>query len=187
MSMKDIYVKYFQKSATFLYPLLNMKKNKHPKPRQTYVTWDSSITTQDRILICLFDRDNTEAWKKFELNVLMTHPLMMDSVIVDDDQIIYLFDFNVPNLKDDFDTFIEGKYSKFTNDSKKVITDYYGIQSAEWVFIESYIHPKKYFEIYSQLLKVDLSIIKETGELCDKYNSDKENCAVMITEPINKN
>lgn len=188
MKMKDIYTRYFQKSATFLYPILGMKKSKHPKPRQTYITWGDKISVNDRVLICLYDRDDTDEWLRFEANVLMTHPMLMDSVIVDDEQILYLFDFNVPNSKEDFDNFVNGKYSKISDNGKKLITDYFGIHSAEWIYIESYIHPHKYFKIYADILKVDVNEIKKVGELCDKYNSQKENCSVIINQLVtNKN
>ena len=180
--MQEIYKKYFQKSATFLYPMLGIKKSKSPKPRQTYVSWGDDFHYTDRKLIVLYDRDTTEVWKKFEANILMTHPMLMDSIIVNDDQIIYIFDFDLPEHREDFDNFIIGKYSKFSNDAKKKITDYFGIQSPEWIFIESYIHPKKYFQAYSDILGVDLETLQKIGELCDKFNSDKENCTVLVNE-----
>ena len=32
------------------------------------------------------------------------------------------------------------------------------------------------------MLGVDVSVIKKTGELCDKYNDSKENCTVIVEE-----
>ncbi len=182
MKMKDIYTKYFQKSATFLYPILGIKKNKYPKPRQTYLSWQEMISVTDKRLLCLFDRDTSDKWKRFEANVLMTHPMLMDCVIIDDDQILYIFDFSLPNLYEDYNHFLKGNYSKLSNNSKKLITDYYGVQTPEWIYIESYIHPHKYFKTYAEMLGVDISVIKKTGELCDKYNDSKENCTVIVKE-----
>jgi hypothetical protein len=185
MKMKDIYPRYFQKSATFLYPLLGIKKNKYPKPRQTYVSWGEHVKVEDKLLVCLYDTEDTDEWKRFEANVLMTHPMLVEGVVISDDQIIYIFDFNLPEVSEDFDNFIKGRYSKFSNQNKKTITDYYGIQTPEWVYIESYIHPHKYFKLYANLLKVDEDSVRYSGELCDKYNSEKENCSVIINELTN--
>ena len=43
-------------------------------------------------------------------------------------------------------------------------------------------------DLGADILKVDVDEIKKVGELCDKYNSQKENCSVIINELItNKN
>lgn len=184
MRMKDIYTKYFQKSATFLYPLLNIRKSKHPTPRQTYISWDDNVKKENKMFICLYDREDSDQWKRFEANILMTHPLLIESVIVSEDQVLYIFDFNTPEVSGDFDHFLNGKYSKFSNESKKLITDYFGIQSPEWIFIESYIHPRKYFSTYAEILNVDVESLQKVGELCDKYNSEKENCTVILINEL---
>jgi hypothetical protein len=183
--MKEIYKEYFQKSTTFLYPMLGMKKSKTPKPRQTYISWGDDIHYTDRKLVVLYDREDSDQWKRFEANILMTHPMLMDSVIVSDEQIIYIFNFDVPEYREDFDNFINGQYSQFSNNAKKKITDYFGIQSPEWIFIESYIHPKKYFQTYADILEVEVATIQKAGELCDKFNSEKEKCTVLINQLTN--
>jgi hypothetical protein len=70
--------------------------------------------------------------------------------------------------------FVVGAYSKFSSNGKRFLSDYYGIHTAEWVYIESYIFPKKYFKQYAEILEVDVKILQEVGELCDKYNEEKE-------------
>ena len=42
-------------------------------------------------------------------------------------------------------------------------------------YVESYLYPKNYFIIYSEILKIPLKDIKEVGELCDKPDLKKEN------------
>lgn len=180
--MKDLYKKYFQKSTTFLYPFLKLKKGQHPRPKKTYISFGDSIHYTDRKLICVYETKDTDVWRDFEASILMTHP-MLDSVILieEENSVVYVFDFDTPDLKDDFDNFIIGKYSQFSKEGKKRITDYYGIQTAEWVYIESYIHPKKYFKTYAKILSHPIEELQKVGELCNKYNSEKEHCILKLT------
>jgi hypothetical protein len=172
--MNDLYKKYFQKSHTFLYPILRFHKTKHPRPKQTYTIWKNVYTDSDKKLICVYIIENSESWKHFELNNLMTHSMLETSIKISATEIAYVFDFSIPTILEDFDMFIAGKYSKFSNSTKKLITAYYGIHTAEWVYIESYIHPKKYFKLYADLLGTEVEILEETGELCEKPNFEKE-------------
>ncbi len=173
--MKELYRKYFQKSNTFLYPLLRFKKNKHPKPVQTFISCDGEYTHTDRKLLCLYKIENTEQWKNFETSHLMPHTMLETSVLTNDDHIVYVFDFDLPEIRDDFDRFLDGQYSKFSVNAKKLITNFYGIHTPEWVYIESYIHPSKYFKNYAEILGVDEQDLRKGGELCDRYSVEREN------------
>jgi hypothetical protein len=74
------------------------------------------------------------------------------------------------------------KYSKISQNSKKILSTYYGVHTPEWVFMESYLYPEKYFKIYAEILKVDIDDLKAVGELCEKYDLDKETCKVVQPE-----
>lgn len=176
--MNEIYRKYFQKSTAFLYPILGFNKNRHPLPKRTYVTWADSIKIEDKKLICVFVKKDTEAWKQFEEKFLLTHSLLDSCMELDDDHIAYVFDFN--SHEADFQNFIDGKYSKLSNNVKKTLGDYYGIHTPEWVHLESYIHPSKYFEQYATILDVDVKILKDVGELCEKFNPEEESCPYVV-------
>ena len=41
-------------------------------------------------------------------------------------------------------------------------------------YVESYLYPEHYYEIYSELLNIPLNTLKEVRELCDKPNLNKE-------------
>jgi hypothetical protein len=173
--ISEIYRKYFQKSFTFLYPLLGFNKSKHPKPENVYTYSDSSgIQLKDRKLICVYKKNDTEAWKQFELKHLITHKNLEHSYPMDDETVAYVFDLEM--LGEDFDVVIAGKYSKLSNPAKKILTDYYGVHTPEWVYIESFLFPEKYFKQYAQILNVDEDILRNVGELCEKPNLEKENC-----------
>ena len=177
--MKDIYRKYFQKSFTFLYPLLEVVNKKY-RPSQTFVEWEGVYTKQDRKLICIYNRDDSDKWCEFEREELMNHFMLDCCVPIDDNKVVYVFDYNI--YKDDYDNFINGKYSKFSTHAKKLLTTYYGIHTPEWIFVESYVFPEAYFDKYAEILGIDVKILKQVGELCEVYDSEKEVCTVKHPE-----
>lgn len=176
----DIYRKYFQKSYNFLYPLLGFKKHKTHKPLQTYVEWEGICDVSSRKLICIFKRLHTEEWIRFEQDYLICHRMLESCLPLDDDLIVYVFNFNT--IAEDFDSFCNAQYSKISQNSKKILSTYYGVHTPEWVYMESYLYPEKYFKIYAEILKVDIDNLKEVGELCEKYDLDKETCKVIQPE-----
>ena len=177
--MKDIYRKYFQKSFTFLYPLLEVVKKKY-RPSQTYIEWEGVHTKDDRKLICIYKRENSKEWCEFEKEELINHPMLDYCIPVDDNVVVYVFDYNI--YKDDFDNFVNGKYSKFSTLAKKLLTTYYRIHTPEWVFVESYVFPESYFDKYAEILGIDVKLLKQVGELCEVYDSEKEVCTVKHPE-----
>lgn len=178
--MNDLYRKYFQKSFTFLYPLLGFKKKVKYKPEQTYVAWDGVFNEGSRKLVCVYNREDSDQWREFEREHLICHKMLDYCLPVDENSVIYVFDFNI--YKDDFDNFIKGKYSKMSKAAKQILNDYYGIHTPEWVFIESYIFPDSYFDTYAKILKIDVNELKQVGELCDIYDPEKEKCCIKHPE-----
>jgi len=176
----DIYRKYFQKSYNFLYPLLGFKKHIINKPSQTFIEWEGICDVSSRKLICIFAKQHTEEWMRFEKDYLITHRMLDSCVELNDNFIAYVFDFNT--IADDFDAFCNAKYSKISQNSKKILSTYYGVHTPEWIYIESYLYPEKYFKIYAEILKVDIEDLKSVGELCEKYDLDKETCKVLYPE-----
>lgn len=174
--INDIYRKYFQKSFTFLYPLLEIKKHKVYKPVKTFVAWKEVHDITDYKLVCLFEKNDDPEWIEFEKTNLISHKMLSYCFPIDDKTIVYVFDFI--SLKDDFDNFLIGKYSKFSDLAKGRLTNYYGVTTPEWVFMESYLFPENFFETYSKLLNVDVESLKSVGELCSLYDSEKEICDV---------
>lgn len=171
--IKSLYKDYFQKSYTFLYPLLGFKKKSTPfKPVQTYVSWPGEVATTDRKLICVYEIQDTQSWHDFETKVLLSHPMLDAVEKIEDSKIAYIFDLHT--FKNDFDKFLNGKYSTFSQDAKKHISDYYGIHTPEWVYVESFLFPKKYFKSYAEILLVPVNSLEKVGELCNKMNEEKE-------------
>lgn len=180
--MKDIYRKYFQKSTTFLYPLLKVHKNKYYnyKPSCTYLTIKDKYTVKDYKLICIYENKKDDKWFMYEKSYLINHTCLEYSQVIDDEYIMYVFDMT--KFKNEYDKFINGKYSKFTKKSKDVLANYFGVHTPEWVFIESYLFPDMYYDKYAKILEVDINIIKQTGELCDLYDEEKEMFNYLVKE-----
>lgn len=170
--IKDMYKSYFQKSYTFLYPQLGFKRNKDPRPKQVYLHWPEEFPMSERKLVCVYQKENDSAWNTFEREKLLKHHMLDFVVPLDDNKIAYVFDMN--QIAHDYDLFMQGKYSQFSKNAKRNLSDYYGIHTPEWVYIESFIFPKKYFKQYAELLEMDAAVLQEVGELCNKHDDIKE-------------
>ena len=131
--IKDMYRKYFQKSYTFLYPLLGFKRTKDPRPLQVYLHWPEEFPDEERKLVCIYQKEDTDQWTNFEKNKLMTHSMLDYVVPLCDGRIAYIFDMNP--VTNDYNLFLQGKYSKFSNNAKMHMSDYYGIHTSEWVYV----------------------------------------------------
>jgi hypothetical protein len=175
--IKRIYSKYFQKSRSFLYPALGIKKNDKFKPTGTYISIKGLIEPEDVKFICTFDKQESEAFKYFETKMLLENPLFSEKIIVDDYN-IYIFDYEI--YLNDWFNFILGKYSKLSNVLKKAIKTFYGETSSEYEYMDSYLNPKEYYEIYSEILNVDVELLKLPGELCDPCNLEKETLKISV-------
>lgn len=166
--MKEIYRNYFQKSFNFLFPLLGFKRGDF-HPINTYVNFADIYSEKDYKLICVYNKENNEKWKQFINNKLLLNPLLENIHTETDKVLIAIFDLYV--FKNDYDFFLEGKYSKLSPESKKRIIDYFRINSKEWVYIDSFLFPEKYIKEYAEILNVPEDLLTE---LCDIYNKNLE-------------
>lgn len=169
--LEKIYKKYFQKSKSFLYPALGIRKKSHVTPINTYIAIENKIGIEDVKLICVFDKEEIEKNKLFEENMLLSNPLFLEKVELKD-ECLYIFSLEI--YETDYFNFVLGKYSKFSSVLKKAIRDYFGEKSQEYSYIETYLHPDKFYERYSELLDIDLETLKNIGELCNPPDVDKE-------------
>jgi hypothetical protein len=178
----QLYKDYFQKSQTLLYPLLDIKKEPLNKPMTTFIEWQGMFNKNERKLICLFKKQDTDNWRIFERSKLLTHKMLDFCQEIEKGKIIYVFDMNCMAI--DYDQFLAAKYSKFSDEAKRKITAYYGVHTPEWVHIESFIFPEKYHEIYASLLGVKLQVIKDNHELCSPYDLTKETLVISYSDKI---
>lgn len=177
--LKNIYRKYFQKSKSFLYPALGIKKNSQFSPVNTYLSIDKHIGVEECKLICRFKNNTTDKFKAFEKDMLIENPLYICKV-EDGDHTLYIFDFQI--YTEDWFNFILGKYSKLSNSIKKAIKEYYGQDSAEYEFIRTYLYPEEFFAEYAEILDVDVKDLEAIGELCNPYDEEKENLKILLED-----
>jgi len=179
MALASVYVKYFQKSKVFIYPLLDIKRGVSVTPKETYIIWDNYYTSEDMKLICVYDIRQDEEYKQFEKNTLIKHNRLVDYVTIGS-QIIFVFDFS--DLKDDWSHFINGKFSKLNIKIKNKILNFFEKYSGNYVYMQSYLMPEDYFDNYAELLNVNVEILKSTGELCNLPDLEKETLFLKIAD-----
>ena len=175
-----MYKKYFQKSKVFLYPLLNIPKGQKFVPINTYLAWEDEINVNDMKFLCLYKQKENKIFLKFEEKYLLNNKLFDDYQKLDENMHLYIFDYSkYPN---DWKALIKGKYSKFTNIFKKIITEFFDSSGNASNYIESYIYPSYYHDDIAEDLNVNIELLKTVWELCDKPNLEKETLKLKIVE-----
>lgn len=183
MALNALYTKYFQKSKIFLYPLLDIKRGSIV-PTETYVSWNSSYSPEDMKLICLYDCSHKD-FVIFENTVLLKHNRLCDYIKLDSKHTVFTFDFS--DLQDDWQNFINGKYSKINENLKRRILNYFDKNSGNYIYVESYLFPIKYIKKYAELLNVSEELLLSVEELCDKPDLEKEKLLIEVADLENIN
>tara|TARA_R100000152_G_C6631277_1_gene78772 strand:- start:5 stop:559 length:555 start_codon:yes stop_codon:yes gene_type:complete len=172
--MKKIYSDYFQKSKVFIYPLLNIEKGVRFVPAQTYLSWNGDYALGKNRFICLYKTDpNCEDFENFSKEYLKNNFFFESYHVLNEET--HVFVFNLSMFQTDINRFINGKYSKLSSGIKKQIMRFFGSKGTISEYVESYLWPVRWYETYSEILKVDEKDLKEVGELCDKPDLKKEN------------
>lgn len=178
MALKSLYRDYFQKSRIFLYPMLEIKRGVSVTPIETYVSWDGHYAPEDRKFIVLYHLRNDKEFLNFEKEILLGNKLFHDFKPVEDNKAVYVFDFTP--YASDWDFIIEGKYSRLSKLYKRKIENFYGRKDSNFAYIESFLYPEKYFSMYSQIIDVPESLLKEVGELCSKVDFERETLKATV-------
>ena len=176
--IKSMYKEYFQKSKIFLYPALEIKRGGGNGPMDTFVSWNGHYTPEDMKLMCLYNLRNDLEFKSLEKYKLLGNKLFYDFKQLEDNKGVYIFDFT--KYKHDWECFLQGKYSRMSDTFKKIIKNWVGELHPSMPYIESFLHPEKYYRIYSEIINVEESILKEVGELGNIPDMEKENLIMTI-------
>jgi hypothetical protein len=184
--MKQIYKSYFQKSKVFLYPLLGIKKGVRFVPIETYIGWDNNEISPKDTLICAYAIESAgknpsvhKSFQSFAKSDLRKNELYHSEYEIDD---LKIFTFNLSFFKGDLKNFKNGEYSKFSIVTKKIIMEFFGSKGTISEYVESYLYPEKYYEIYSEILNIPISNLEDVKELCDKPDLKKENFKKEVLE-----
>ena len=180
MVINSIYRKYFQKSKIFLYPLLDIKRGTSVVPEDTYVSWEDKYTPEDMKLICVYHHRTDKEYQEFEQKVLLQHNRLFEYVRGDKEKSIFVFDFS--DKKDDWNKFLDGKYSKLSQESRDKVINFFEKYSGNYIYIYSYLNPEQWFERYAELLGVHKSELESVGELCSKPDFDKEHLIFIVAD-----
>jgi hypothetical protein len=179
MKINSLYKDYIQKSRIFLYPLLGIRRHNSVTPIQTYMHWNPHYNYSDCKFIMQYHARTDNEFKVFEDVKLFNNPLFHNFYELEDDTNAYVFDFS-DKYEKDFMSVVNGKYSELSPAVKKAILNFFKGQASHHVYIESYLHPEKYFPMYADILNVDINNLKYAGELCDKPDLTKEMLELQI-------
>jgi hypothetical protein len=97
---------------------------------------------------------------------------------------VYIFDYS--RHAEDWDWFLKGKYSKMSRIYKRRIMDFYGSYSPNFAYVESFLTPAKYFEIYSEILGIHVDELKKVGELCSIPDMKLETLSATLKDTVIK-
>ena len=78
--------------------------------------------------------------------------------------------------------FVNGKYSQINLNVKRKILDFFDKTTGNYVYVNSYLFPEKFFDRYAEILDVPIDMLRSVGELCDKPDFDKEKLKLVVPE-----
>lgn len=179
MVIDALYSTYFQKSKVFLYPLLDIKRGTSVIPSETYVSW-KNIKPEDAKLVCLYPIRKDAEYTLFSKSILLKHTRLHDYVVIDSNTAVYIFDFS--DIKDDWNLFVNGKYSQISDNIKRKILNFFEKNSGNYTYVKGYLYPEIHYSDYARILGVDIELLESVGELCDKPNMEKETLLIELAD-----
>jgi len=188
MKLKTLNTEYVQKSRLFLYPLLGIKRGVSTTPIEVYMSW-GDYGFADSKLICKYHNRDDEDFRIFDDVKLTGNTLFHSKHELEDGTIAYVFDLDI--FKDDFWKVVKGEYSDLSNPAKTMIRKFFNSHTEHYVYIQSYLNPKKYYAMFAELLNCEVGSLQDAKELCSKPDLTKEKLElaekIMSTEdnPVN--
>ena len=171
MVINQLYKKYFQKSKIIMYPLLGIERG-NIAPEEVYFSINGKIRPEDRKLICVYDPNSDEAYSTFKQEILVNHALLSYHLTNENGHELFIFDMN--DFAKDWDNFLEGTYSKISDEVKTLIQDFFEKNSGNYIYINSFLYPEKWHKRYAEILDVPVSLLTEVIELTDKPDFERE-------------
>lgn len=184
MKPTSLYNKYFQKSKIFLYPLLDIRRGSSVTPIQTYMSWSNYYEPEDMQLITTYHKRSDTDFLQFEKEILLKHTRLTDYVHLNSETIMLSFDFS--DIAEDWNLLIAGKYSRMNPKTKYKIRNFFEKDSGNYMYVDSYLFPEMYFEVYSELLNVTVESLRKVGELCPLPDLEKEMLMATVQNLDNK-
>lgn len=174
------------KSGYFIFPMFGYHLTNN-SPLNYYLI--NTYISKDYKFYIAFDNSDNDALAMI-IYQLQQYPEYKDCWFDDDNKEVVLeFDIN-DRYKWDFDMFIKGQYSKFSESFKKELVKFYGNKSTRKqrgqngkpkTEIFDIIYPtKEKIEDIADYYEVDKSCVEECGEIIDPPNLDKESFKKVI-------
>lgn len=195
-TIKTVHKDYFQKSLTFLYPMLDIKRGVSVTPIRTFLSWKDVYKVSDRKLICLYYLRKDQEFYKFEKEKLRGNKLFenfkeienIENILsITQELTIGAYIFNYDEYSQDWEHITQGRYSKLSSVVKEKILNFFSDNRADQTRVRSFLHPEKYLNDVASALEDEpnrkqklLRSIKEVGELCDLPNLEKETLIAQI-------
>lgn len=180
--ISKLYEKYFQKSKSFLYPALGISRRSKFHPDNTYLSIEGRIGAEEMKLVCTFPDNSSTEFLDFESQMLLGNPLFLEKLVSLHGTLVYVFDFQI--YQSDWFKFLTGKYSKLSNVLKRAIKHYYGEDSSEYSYMETYLYPEEHYEEYAELLGVSPGTLAGVGELCNSWDMEKEILKIPLEDLV---
>lgn len=184
-------IKNKYKSLNLLFPLLNLKKDKTIFSK-SYLYWNNTDETIDNYYLLVVIKGLKEDFKfeKYINDNIKNHPSLSNCYNTNEGM-VYVFNFF--DNRDVIDKFLEGKYSKFAENDKRKILNYYGckLKKEEVTSVNTegkpiyphhiILYPENYYLDVADELSIDkkdlkslYNSIKDNGELWEIFDSDIE-------------
>lgn len=180
---KEYYIEElkFQKSYSFLWPLLGFKKLEKFQPENTYLYWtEADYSIDDYNLLTFFKTDFSPEFLEFEEKEIISKDNLVACFKVEGG-VLYVWD--LISHSNTVAEFVGGRYSKFSEADKKIILGFFGDTNNTLVIpgrpIYMGLYPDKFYKVVAEELNVDESYLKE---LIDKYDLEEEICRLSIIE-----
>jgi hypothetical protein len=186
MQITQIYTDYFQKSSTFLFPLLGIKNNTQYKFNRTYLINSKHAINQCRLYVH-YIKENTSSYYDYEEKIIFNNEYYEDFNTINEKEVIYTF--NLMKHKEDYFKVLDSTYSLLSEYTKRRIESYFGTNSENYKLVKSFLYPEKYYRNYARLLITKdsdfdnmVNLLKSVKELCSKIDLEKETLNYNLLE-----
>lgn len=185
--------KYWSKSEAFLLPLTGLAKSQQYK-LDSYLFWEN-YSIEDYFLIIKFTYDNydnfVEHCRRTIFPILDKGGYAIESYDFGNQSVMVL---NMDMWAKDIELFLQGKYSRFSDVAKKVITEYhtfYDRGNKIYIHIKSSLFPDVPLGALGDLTPIEyvaenyglpLDELRKGGELGGIYNKELETLKGLILD-----
>jgi hypothetical protein len=154
-----------------MYPLLGIERG-NVVPEEVYFSISDKYKPEDRKLVLVYDPRMDIKFESFKEERLLNHKLLYECCEDQNGKEIFIFDMS--SFASDWDLFLKGKYSEMSLIVRNEILNYFEKNSGNYIYLNSFLFPEKWFKRYAEILDVSEELLKEVGELCDVPNLAKE-------------